>query len=999
MRRNTMRWALLLGLLLPTGLAAQGTGRITGVIRSDALQPLAGVQVSVQGTQLGTLSAPDGRYTISDVPVGRQVVQAVMLGYGTRQVTVTVAEGAAAVANFQLQAVAVAMRELVVVGYGTQRREQVTGAVESVTSDQFNKGPARDVASLVAGKVPGLAVVQPTGDPTATAQIQLRGMTTVQGPTNPLVLIDGVPGDLQTVPAEDIDAITVLKDGSASAIYGTRASNGVILITTKRYQGGKPTLRYDGYIGESTIYKSPQFLTAGDYRRMIADGYKTSSGTTFEDLGSSTNWQDQVLRQPVSYLHNLTLTGGAQNTNYTASLNMQDEQGIFQRSDNRELTARANIRHQMFDGRLEVEANVLSRDQKNFTGPSFSYAWRQALIRNPTDRVRDDDGEWQQRSGYFYVNPVSLIDEQDGEREERATRLHGTVTLRPVQPLRFSLMGGTSRLNGLSGTATTFEHPDNTQGNNGGYARRDTWSNVDRILEATGTYAEQFGSHDFTLLGGYSYQDYVEESFRASNTRFPTDIFEWNQLDKGTGLINGEPGTGIGSTKEGYRLIGFFGRLNYDWKNRYLLMASVRHEGNSKFGAAHKWGTFPAVSAGWRISEERFMKNALPFLNDLRLRAGYGVTGIAPDDPYLSLTSYAYRAYFLYNGSWVQQLAPARNPNPNLRWEEKHEVNVGLNLAAFDSRLTGAVDVYRRETKDMLYSYSVPVPPYLTGSILANVGTMRNSGVEVELGYDVVKRPGLTWTTSANWSTNHNKLVSLSDETFQPQSDCRFDGGTGEPIQQSTHRNCVGQPIGDFYGYKSVGIDDDGVWLVEDSAGKTISIKDATAKDRHVLGNGVPKYNFAWNNNAQIGSFDVSVNMRGAAGFQILNFMRMFYENPKIVQYNMLKSAFDPVYGKRPVNYDLAYVSYYIEDGDYLKLDNATLGYTLKPGQLGRFTRSLSSARLYVSGRNLLTLTGYKGMDPEVPLLPSGAELAPGNDQRDQYPTVRRFTFGMTVSF
>jgi TonB-linked SusC/RagA family outer membrane protein len=985
--------ALLL-LLVPLSLHGQSTGQITGLITSDALQPLQGVEVTVEGTPLRATTGANGRFTIANVPAGEHVVRASTVGYAAVDSTVTVQAGTPTVVDFQLATRAVELSELVVVGYGTQQRGEVTGAVASVSAADFVKGPARDAAALIAGKVAGLSVVQPSGDPTEGTQIQLRGRTTIQGPTNPLVLIDGVPGSLETVPADDIESISVLKDGSAAAVYGTRGSNGVILITTKRYVGGAPTLRYDGFVSQSTIYNSPDFLTAGDVRRLIADGYETPAGATFQDLGYDTNWQDAMLRNPISHRHNLTLSGGATNTNYTASVNYEDAQGIFNRSDNRELTARANIRHSMFDGKLEAEANLLSRTENNFTGPSFDYAWRQTLIRNPTDRVRDDEGDWQEREGYFYVNPVVLVEEENGEFEERTTRLNGTLSFRPIDQLRFSLMANTTRSSSLSGSATTFRHSNNTQGNNGGAANRNTESEVDRIIELTGTFNDQLGAHNVTLLGGYSYQDNVEEDFFASNTRFPSDLFDWNQLQRGTGLLEGEPGTGISSGKEDYKLIGFFGRLNYDWNDRYLLMGSIRYEGNSRFGADHQWGLFPAVSAGWRISEESFM-DGVGFLDDLRLRAGYGVTGIAPDDSYLSLTTYEYDDNFLNNGEWVQELEPTRNPNNDLRWEEKQELNVGLNFSLFDFRLSGALDVYRRETKDMLYNYSVPVPPYQIGSILANVGTMRNSGVEVELSYDVISRPGLRWTTSANWSRNSNELVTLSDDTFQ-EDDCFNAGGTGEPIQTSTHRVCVGEPIGNFYGFKSVDIDENGVWIVLDSAGERISIRDATfGRDRHILGNGIPKQLFAWNNTAQIGSFDLSVNVRGAADFQILNYMRMYYENPTVVQYNMLQSAFDPVYGKQMLNHDLSYVSYYVEDGDYVKLDNVTLGYTFGPQMLGLLSDVLSNARIYLSGRNLLTLTGYKGLDPEV----ETSGLTPGEDQRDTYPTTRLFTAGVTFTF
>ncbi len=986
MRGKRSLCVLLLGLLAPPALQAQGTGQVTGVVTSDMGVPLANATVTVVGTQLGALTSENGRYLILNVPAGEHVIEVQLIGYATQQQTVTVVAGQPAVLNFELASEALALEEVVVIGYGTQKREQVTGAVASMTSADFVRGPAVDAASLIAGKLPGLAVSTPSGDPTAGTEISLRGITTISGSTNPLVLIDGVPGSLSTVAPQDIESISVLKDGSAAAIYGTRGSNGVILITTKRHEGQRARIRYEGDVSYQTIYRRPEFLTADDYRRLIAEGY------AFEDLGHSTDWQDAVLRNPLSQRHNISISGGMTNTNYTASLNWEDRQGIFERSDNHLLTARANIRHTMFDGKLSAEANFLSSTRNNFSGPNYSYIWRQAVIRNPTDRMRNDEGKWQERSSYFYTNPLSLLHETNGEFERRTQRLHGTVTYQPIRNLRLSLMGGTSRTSDLSGGSTTFDHVETTVSGNNSTAWRNAGSSVDRILELTGTLEESFGSHNMTLLGGYSYQDFVNEGFSASNFLFPTDLFDYHQLQRGGALAEGR--ASMSSYKNGYKLIGFFGRLNYDWQNRFLFMASMRYEGNSRFGADHKWGLFPAVSAGWRLTQESFME-ALPWVSDLRIRAGFGVTGIAPTSSYLSLTSYTYGGRFLYNGQWVQGLSPARNPNPDLRWERKEEINVGVNFGLFENRLLGEFDVYRRNTYDMLFNYSVPVPPYLYGSILANVGHMLNEGIEAQLSYDVINNGSVRWTTSANWSTNRNKLVSLSDDTFRPQSDYFYDGHTGEPIQMSTHRIDVGGPIGNFYGYKSVDIDDTGAWIVLNKDGEPISIRDVTEDDRHVLGNGIPKHYLAWNNNVQVGRFDIGVNMRGAFGFQILNFQRMYYENPTILQYNMLKSAFEPVYGKRLLNYDLAYVSYYVEDGDYWKLDNATIGYTFSPDALGVFGGTLSNLRVYLSGRNLMTLTGYKGIDPEV----RTTGLSPGTDHRDKYPTTRTFTLGVSATF
>ena len=975
--------------------AAQANGNIAGTVVDSATgQPLTGAQIVVQGTNLGTGVDAEGRFLLANVPVGQATVRVQRIGYAFGEQTVAVTAGQTATANFRLVARAVVLKEVVAVGYGTQRKEEITSAVSSVNSEDFVQAPARDAASLIAGKVPGLSVTTPSGDPRSGTEINLRGTTTLNGPRNPLVLIDGVPGDLNTVAPRDIESISVLKDASAAAIYGSRASNGVVLITTKQSDGGQPTIRYDGYASAQSIAKSPDFLTAADYRRLISEGYE-SQGQQFEDVGFSTNWQDEVLRRPVSQRHNVSITGGGDATNYTGSLSYENSQGIFNRSDNKSLTGRINVGQSMYGGKLETNFNLISRVHNYFDGPDFNYAWRQALIRNPTDRVLDDDGKWQERGGYFYTNPLGLINEQNGDFESRNLRLHGTVKFRPIDNLSLSLLAGTERGSSLYGNATTFEHVNTTVSGQNGTASRGTDAENDRILEMTGTYTGDIGRSHFNLLGGYSYQDFENDGFSANNYNFPTDLFGYNQLQQGTALSEGK--AGMSSYKDSNKLIGFFTRLNYDWDDRFLLMGSLRYEGNSRFGANHKWGMFPAVSAGWQLGNESFMQG-LPWVNELKLRAGYGITGIAPNSSYLSLASYGYGGKFLYNGSWVQGLSPARNPNPDLRWERKGEVNLGLDFAMLDSRLSGSLDVYKRETKDMLYNYSVPVPPYLYGNMLANVGTMRNEGLEVALSYDVIRQPGVNWTTSANWSTNRNKLVSLSNDVFEA-ADHFYTGYTGEPVQQSTHRIDIGGPIGNFYGYKSVDIDENGVWVVLDSAGDRISIEDAKEKDRHILGNGLPKHYVAWNNSVRVKNFDLNVNMRGAFGFQILNFQRMFYENPTVLQYNMLESAFDKVYGKQQLNYDLAYVSYYVENGDYWKIDNVTLGYTLGQSLLAPVSGVLSSARVYVSGSNLFTLTGYKGMDPEVTTRGSTDALSPGDDMRDRYPTTRTFTAGVSLTF
>jgi TonB-linked SusC/RagA family outer membrane protein len=976
--------AAALALAGVTALSAQETGAVLGSVTDrETGQPLAGAQVMIVELERGVLANNDGRYLFPNVPVGEFTIRVERIGYGGSEQSVTVTAGGSAVADFALQPQAVALDELVVTGYGEQRREDLTGAVSKVSSEQFVQAPAKDAASLIVGKIAGLNVTTPSGDPTDNTEISLRGIGTINAPTEPLVIVDGVPGSLETVAPQDIESIDVLKDGSAAAVYGSRASNGVIFITTKKYESGTPpTIRYDGYAAIQTLYNTPSFLNADDYRRLINDGFD------FVDHGFDTDWQDQLLRTPVSQTHNLTITGGADNTHYTASLGYEDTQGIFERSDQQEYTGRVNVGHTMFDGVLQADLNLLTRVENSTEGPNWNYAWRQVLIRNPTDRIWDDDGTYQLRGTYFYSNPVGMINEYNGEDEDRLLRLHGTVTLRPFTNLRLSMLAGTEKGSSLDGESNTQLAVASGLSSTI-YANRGTSSSEDRILELTGTYSNTLGAHSATFLGGYSYQDFENENFWAGNEDFPTDLFGYNELGAGDALQDGR--AGMGSGKSSSKVIGFFSRVNYDWDNRFLLMGSVRYEGNSKFGADHKWGWFPAASAGWRISEESFMQG-LPF-DDLKLRVGYGITGIAPGPSYLSLTSYGYGARFPFRGSWVQGIRPVRNPNPDLRWERKEELNIGVDFSLFDFRLAGSLDVYQRDTKDMLYSYDVPSPPFLDDDMLANVGHMRNNGIEAELTYDVIRSADLRWQASANWSTNSNELVSLSNEVFQPDDDCFTSGYTGEPVQKSTHLVCVGEPIGNFWGLKSVGIDENGAWIVEDEDGNPISIEEGGANQ--VLGNGIPDHYLAFNNAVRYRNWDLNVNMRGAFGHQILNFQRLFYENPTNTEYNMLESALDPVYGERLLDYELDFVSYYVEDGDYWKIDNVTLGYTFDPASLPGLSSVVSNARVYLSGRNLLTITGYKGMDPEV----STAGLDPGNDFRDQYPTTRTFTGGLSLTF
>ena len=965
----------------------QATDPIKGRVVDEKGTPLPGVNVIVKGTTNGSQTDAEGRYSIK-APADATLAFSFI---GSKPLEVAV--GGRNTVDVTLLPDTKQLADVVVVGYGTQRKADLTSSVASVKEESFVKGATQDAGQLIQGKVAGLTIVTPSGDPTAGSQILLRGTATLNADTQPLVLIDGIPGDLKTVAPEDIQSVDVLKDGSAAAIYGTRGTNGVILITTRRPQGNiTPTIEYSGYASTQRIARRPEVLTADEYRQKIAEGVK------FDDQKSSTDWLEAISQHPLTHVHNLTFRGGNAQTNYLVSGNYRSLEGIIQKSDNRTFTGRADINHNMFEGRVKLNLGLLNSDNKYTTtadGTSFGgYTYRQALIRNPTAPIYNADGSYAQQFSLFnYENPLSRLYNSDGVNSSQNTRLSGSITWEPINNLLFKALGSNTRYNQLRGYSENKQHPSALRDGLNGYASRGTTQAIDKLLELTANYNHSFGEHRFSALAGYSYQDNTTENFYATNYDFPTDVFTYNNIGIGNALKLGRAVDY--SDKNTYNLIGFFGRLTYNYKEKYLFLASVRHEASSRLlGANHPWGTFPAVSVGWRVNKENFLANAT-FLDDLKLRAGYGVTGTAPGVSFLGVSRLGYGGYFLANGRWVQALAPISNPNPNLRWEEKHEFNAGADYSLFKGRIYGTVDYYVRRTMGLLYDYQVPSPPNLFPTTTANVGSLENRGLEVQLNVVPVQTKDFNWTSTFNFSTNKNTLLSLNNDLYQLTNDFFTTGYTGEPIQTYTSRVQVGQKLGNFYGYKVVDVTSDGKWIYSNKNGEQVTYDKFTHSedDKQVLGNGLPKYYAGWNNNFRYKSFDLGVTMRGAFAFQILNVQRMYYENTGVTQYNRLRSAYDPIFGKAVLNtaMPLEYNSYYVENGAYWKIDNITLGYNFQP-DLIKYVKNL---RVYVSTLNTFTITGYKGLDPEVNRL----GLAPGVDDRDKYPTVRTFTAGLNVTF
>lgn len=971
---------------------AQTSGKkvkVRGVIKDETGEPIIGATVRVKGQSEGTVSDFDGNFTL-DV-TDDNTLQISYIGYQTQEFAV----GKQHHFSIVLEEDKKILNEVVVIGYGTQKKGDITSSVGSVKSEDFTAGAINDAGQLIQGKIAGLSVTNPSGNPVGGTEISLRGNTTILGAsTNPLILIDGVPGDFNTVAPEDIESIDVLKDGSAAAIYGSRGTNGVVLITTKKSKGNNINeVQYSGYLSLSTIAKKPDFCDADDYRQQIKDGLRDAAW----DLGDNTNWIDAITRTGLSHVHNISFKGGNAQTNYIFNVNYRNLQGIFKRSDKEEFQGRAEVNHSMFDDKLRFNFQLLG-NQTGYTatsdGGSFNtYSWRQALIHNPTEPIKNADGSWHENTGIFnYDNPVSRIYECDGEQKISQTRFSSNITLTPIKELTFNALFSYDKINQEGGYYETKKHISNVRDGMNGYASTGGSSTVTKLVELTAQFHKNFGDHTIQALAGYSYQESTYSNQYERNYNFPTDLYSWHNIGVGQALKEG-----LG-TEYSYwldtNLIGFFGRLNYNYKNRYLLMASVRHEAASQLAGTEKpWGTFPSVSLGWRITEEKFMKNQKVF-DDIKLRAGYGVTGSQPSQSFLGVPLLGYGDYYLYNGQWIRALQPTQNSNDKLKWEEKHEYDIGADFSILNYRLNVSVDWYYRLIKGLLYDYSVPSPPNLYTTTRANVGEMSNNGLEIMVNAIPVQTKDFKWETTITFSTNSNKLKSLSNDLYQTSSDYFMTGWIEEPIKTESHIVRIGHKVGDIYGFKVVDVDESGKWIYLDKNGNRVNYDDFTHsfEDKQILGNGVPKWYLGFNNQFRYKNFDLAINMRGAFGFQIMNGMRMFYENRSRQDWNRLRSAYDKVFGKAVLNTLCSeeFNSYYVENGDYWKIDNITLGYSFS-----KINKWIKTLRLYASVNNAITITGYKGIDPEV----STSGLAPSYDNRDSYPHTRAFTFGMNVTF
>lgn len=984
-RKTKVFFSVLLLAFIPIFVFAQ-TRTLTGTVSDTEGNTIPGVTILVVGTTSGTITDIEGKFSI-DVNEG-DVLRFSYIGYKTQEIEISDQR----TLNVTLEAGSIDIDEVVAIGYGTQRKGDVTSAVSSVKSEDFIQGKVQDAGELIKGKVAGLTITKGNGDPNSESTIRLRGVISLEGSNTPLVLIDGIEGSLGTVAPENIASIDVLKDASAAAIYGTRGANGVILITTKTGKRDTKThASYSGYTSMSGFGKTLDFMGPDDIRKQY---------TSFKDKGYDTDWLEAVTRDAFTHNHNFNITGGTKQTTYSADVNYRDEQGVIVETYNKEMRLSFDVSHWMFNDMLKVSLNMVKglheNSATNASNGGASNIYRQAIIHNPTEPIwNDDETYFENFQVNYYYNPVGMIRERKGDYNSEWTRITGNIAFEPVKGWQTNLMLATRRSMGHDKGYYTSEYYSQKMENHTGYAYHSMSDSQTDYLDLTSKYNKRFGKHRLDALIGYSYQYNVNQGFNANNFDFQNDFFEYNNLGVGLALKKGD--AGMGSYKNDNTLIGFFGRVSYGYGDKYNILVSIRREGSSKFGENHKWGNFPSASLGWTISNEEFMSD-LSWFNNLKLRAGFGETGVIPNSSYLSLTRYNLGSEFYYeDGEWKPGLLVASNPNPDLKWETSREYNIGLDFSFLGERLGGSVDVYTKKTSDMLWWFDVPTPPNLYNQTLANVGEMRNRGIEIAINGTPVKSMGFKWQSNVTASFNDNKLLSLSNDLYESAN--QFDEAwLGEPITIPTQRLEVGKSIGNFFGLKSVGVSENGLWLIENpETGEAEEFSDNMLNNdtyRQYLGNALPKVYLGWSNTFSYKKLDLSFVLTSQLGYQILNEPRAFYENNSIA-YNRLQSVLDPPYGGQ---YTLSsaqkqtIVSYYLEDGDFVKMSNVTLGYDI-PLSANKYVNKI---RAYVSGENLFYITNYSGLDPE---LSNANVLATGIDWRDKYPSIRSFTFGLNITF
>ncbi|KAA6343698.1 TonB-dependent receptor SusC [termite gut metagenome] len=941
------------------------------VVDATTQETLPGASIVVVGSVIGTVSDVNGNFQLP-CPTG-STLEISYIGYTKKRVA------AASNLKVELSGDAIALEEALIVGigYGTMRKSDLTGAITSVSQNDLKKGIITSAEQLLQGKVAGLSVVQGSGDPAAGASVRLRGGTSLSASNSPLIVVDGIPGvDFNTVQPSEIVSIDVLKDASASAIYGSRGANGVIIVTTNRAASDveKRSIEYNGYVAVGEVANHIDMLSADQWRAYVRENKLASA----VDYGGNTNWQKELERTAISHSHNLFLSNVNANSGYRASITYQDSEGVMKRSGMDRLAGSVSTHQYALDKRLKVEVGV----NGNFDNwhPIDLRILERAANLNPTVPVKDRFGEYTSIGGTNTENPVELLDNRTFDDSRHRFLGYGKIELEIWKGLK-AVGNGSYEYNSYQRRFYVPTYAVMEGKAERGRGERSLGDYTTMQLETYLNYETQFiDVHKLNVMAGYSYLNNIYEGFGATRRGFDTDMFLYNNLAAGSDYRAGD----LYSYKGGANLISFFGRANYNLMGKYMFTGTLRRDGSSRFGVNNKWGLFPSASLAWRVSDEAFMAPASYWLNNLKFRLGFGITGNQDGiGEYKSLAILGADGASYYDSTtstWKKSYAPVQNINPDLKWESTSQYNIGLDFSLFH-KITGTLELYYKKTTDLLWTYPVPQPPYLVGTMLANVGDLSNKGAELTLSADLITTKDFTWDTDVTFSYNKQNIDKLSNEVFQ-ESGLKSGSLHGLRGMSGLFSQIVkeGYPAGAFYGPKCAGIDADGTYLIEkDSNGNPVN---------EYLGSAQPKFNLGFSMNFTYKGFDLNVATYGMFGQKVLNATAMsMYDPTRLPAQNVLDDFVNSGIQSDPI-----FSEYWVEDGSFFRLQSATLGYTLpKTKNIG-----IQKVRFYLTGENLLVLTGYSGTDPEVSI--DGLDN-PGIDRYNFYPRPRTISLGLNVTF
>ena len=974
MKNSSLFFSLLIFVLCCGQVIAQ-TSVVSGTVSSaDDGSMLVGVNIVVKNTDTGTTTNENGAFVLEGVSANDVLVLS-YIGYETAEVAVS----GRAIIEVTLVSTVIAGEDVVVIGYGTQSRRDVTGAISSLKEGSFTKGTNTDLQSLLQARAPGVVITANNGDIGSEPRIRIRGGTSINASNNPIIVVDGVPvnnssglpggfttgagagadgtmdNPLGMLNPDDIASIDILKDAASSAIYGARGGNGVILITTKEGRPGELSLTYSASTSSSSITKKLDLMDAAGFK-----SYASSIGVDIEDGGANTDWQDEILRSAVSTNHNISFSAGTQQTQYRASISYLDQQGILLNSERQRISTRLNVRHTMLDNKLKLGLKVSpSFSNRNNTPYNqragyFGGVFTNVLKFNPTYPVKNADGSYYEYATTTIRNPVALLNEISDVGENLRVLTSATAEYELISGLNAKVTLGLDR---ESYNRNIYE--PNTLPYAASIGGQAAVQNTQRKNDHFNTTLN-YSNSSMNVLAGYEFQEFTNSGFGATTKGFVTDAWLYNNMGGATDFT-----TAPYSFKNQNRLVSFFGRVAYSMGGKLNVMATLRREGSSRFGDDNKWGVFPSASVGFRVTD------------DIKLRASYGVAGNQEIGNYRSLVTLGSGANAVIGGQLLSGVAANQLANPDLKWETTSDINFGVDFALMDNKITGSVDMYSKTTEDMLVEVNVPQPAVVTTK-LDNVGSVENSGLEFFINSVNMSTKDMSWNTSFNFSTNKNNVVSLGKDVEYIVTGQV--GGAGlSGVQAAIIK--PGEPFGTFFGYELSGYDADGQEILSTDGGPL-------GDGRRILGSPHPDYTFGMTNQINFGNIDFSFYIWSVQGNEILNNTRLEYQRPSnpFNNINLFSETADDVNNGLGSEAAVALTDKFIEDGSFIRLQNVTIGYTLKTGQF-------KNLRFYLSADNLITLTDYSGFDPEVSTI-SG--LAEGIDYTN-YPKAKTISFGINV--